>query len=156
MTIDQGTWKLCFFQFQYSENIGNLKSLWLFDQEQQQNITFRCTGQQATKILSDPGVFQEALPYSFITIQQQCIHVWCVHCICHTLWLTTHSDIHFIIILISTHEQSCYCPHFRLVIAPQKTINWFSPPGPIWNRSWVRHLNLGLLTTSFTFWLYIP
>ena len=52
----------------------------------------------------------------------------CRHMCLHTLWLTTHSDIHFIIILISTHEQSCYCPHFRVgVIAPQKTINWFSP-----------------------------
>lgn len=68
------------------------------------------------------------------------------------VWLATHSDIHgFIVILITTLEQSYHCPCFRVgVTEPQKKIHWF-PPGSTWSRSCVRDLNLGLLTPSFIF-----
>lgn len=119
-----------FFQFQYSEKSIESKSLLLSDQEQQQNIAFRCTGQQATDSFRPWNLSTGPLPYSSsltTTAMHPCM-VCVGTCAYDALWLTTHSDIHFIIILISTHEQSCYCPHFRVgVIEPQKTINWFSP-----------------------------
>ena len=55
--------KTVFFQFQYSENIES-KSIWLFDQEQQQNITFRCAGQQATDSFRPWSLSRGPLPYS--------------------------------------------------------------------------------------------
>lgn len=94
------------------------------------------------------------LPYSSsltTTAMRTCMVYICLY-VYGTVWLATHSDIHgFIVILITTLEQSYHCPCFRVgVTEPPKRIHWF-PPGSIRSRSCVRDLNLGLLTPSFIF-----